>query len=47
MIADKTSGLTAEEIIITWHHLQAHEFHGGLDKLPQSSVSFGNVVQIK
>jgi hypothetical protein len=22
----KSSGLTAEEIIITWHHLQAHEF---------------------
>jgi hypothetical protein len=22
----KSSGLMAEEIIITWHHLQAHEF---------------------
>jgi hypothetical protein len=26
MMVNKTSGLMAEEIIITWHHLQAHEF---------------------
>ncbi len=31
MMVNRTSGLAAEEIIITWHHLQAHEFHGGLD----------------
>jgi hypothetical protein len=30
-MVNKTSGLTAEEIIITGHHLQAREFHGGLD----------------
>jgi hypothetical protein len=47
MMANKTSSLMAEEIIITWHHLQAHEFHGGLDKLNTSSEFFGIVIQIK
>jgi hypothetical protein len=47
MMATKTRNMTAEDIIITWHHLQAHEFHWGLDELHPSSVSFGIVVQIE
>jgi hypothetical protein len=47
MMANKTSALTAEEIIVIWHHLQAHGFHKGLDKLRLSSASFGMIIQIK
>jgi hypothetical protein len=47
MMVNKTSGMMAEDIIITWHHLYAHEFHGGLDDLHPSSVSFGIIIKIK
>jgi hypothetical protein len=43
VLSKKSSSLMAEEIIITWHHLQAHEFFGGLAELHPSSVSFGIV----
>jgi hypothetical protein len=47
MMVDKSNGLTAEETIITWHHLQACKFLEVWMNCILFSMSFGIVLQIK